>query len=144
MDTGIKVGDCMKTSLITISEEASVYDAAIKMKEKDVGTLLVTDAAKKIYGIITDEDLVKKAVAPRKMDARIKDIVSKPLLGISPEADISEAAKTMGLKNVKRLVVFKGSKVAGIISEKDIVHISPSLYDLIAEKERLKAALKEK
>jgi CBS domain-containing protein len=138
METGIKVGDCMKTSLITISEDASVYDAAVKMKDKDVSCLLVTDAKGKIYALVTDADLVRNALAPKKLGVKIKEIASKPLIGLEPDKDISEAANIMGAKNIKRLVVFKGSNVAGIISARDIVRISPSLYDLIAEKERVK------
>jgi len=108
------------------------------MKDKDVSCLLVTDAKGKIYALVTDADLVRNALAPKKLDVKIKDIASKPLVGLEPDKDISEAAKLMGAKNIKRLVVFKGSNVAGIISARDIVRISPSLYDLIAEKERVK------
>jgi len=138
METGIKVGDCMKTSLITVSEDASVYEAAIKMKDKDVSCLLVTDAKGKIYALVTDADLVRNALATKKLSVKIKEIASKPLIGLEPDKDISEAAKLMGAKNIKRLVVFKGNNVVGIISARDIVRISPSLYDLIAEKERVK------
>ncbi len=140
METGIKVGDCMKTALVTIDENASVYDAAALMKKKDVSGLFVTNARKEIYAVITDADIVKRAVAPKKMNAKVKDVASKPLVGIDASRDISEAAKLMGSRDVKRLVVFKQKKVAGIISVKDIIRISPSLYDLVAEKAAAQAA----
>ncbi len=140
METGIKVGDCMSTSLITISDADDVFKAANIMKEHDVGSLLVTNSKNQIHAIVTDTDIVHKAVAQKKLDVRVKDVASKPLVGVSPETDLRDAAKLMGEKNLKRLVVFKDRKqIVGIISERDIVRISPSLYDLIAERERLKA-----
>lgn len=139
MDTGIKVGDCMKTELATISESASIYDAAEKMTRQDVGCLVVTNDRDKIYALITDEDLVRKALAKKKLDLKVKDVASKPLIGLPPEADLTEAAKLMGKKRVKRLVIFRDRDVVGIISARDIVDLSPSLYDLIAERERIRA-----
>ncbi len=135
METGIKVGDIMKTSLITIADTSTVQQAAKIMKSHRVGSLLVNDKNRKIYAILTDRDLVEKAIAKGlKSNGTIAKLVSKPLVGIEPDADISEAAKLMGNEDLRRLVVLKEGKVVGILSEKDIVKISPSLYDLIAEK----------
>jgi signal-transduction protein with cAMP-binding, CBS, and nucleotidyltransferase domain len=136
MDTGIKVGDCMKTSLVTIDENASVYEAAELMTKKGVGSLLVEKKGK-VYGLVTDADLVRKCVAKRKMDLKVKNVASKPLVTIAPTVDLADAARMMGLKRIKRLVVVKDGRVSGIISETDIVQISPSLYDLIVERDRV-------
>ncbi len=129
----------MRSELVTISENASIYEAAEKMTRQDVGCLVVTDVRDKIYALITDEDLVRKVLAKKRLDAKVADVASKPLIGLPPDADLSEAAKLMGKKRVKRLVVFSGRDVVGLISARDIVNLSPSLYDLIAERERIKA-----
>jgi len=140
MDTGIKVGDCMRSELETIPDSASIFEAAEQMTRRDVGCLVVTNERDKIYALITDEDLVRKVLAKKKLDSTVKDVASKPLIGLPPSADLTEAAKLMGKKRVKRLVVFNpGHDVVGIISARDIVDLSPSLYDLIAERERIKA-----
>jgi predicted transcriptional regulator len=140
METGIKVGDCMKTTLVSIEENASIYDAAALMKKKNVSGLFVTDAKGEVHAMVTDADIVKRAVAPKKMNAKVKDVASKPLIGIDASRDLSEAARLMGQRDVKRLVVFKQKRVAGIVSVKDIIRISPSLYDLVAEKAVAQAA----
>lgn len=132
METGIKVGDCMKTNLVTVSESASVMQAAGVMKEKDVNSLLVVDAMGEKSGLVTSGDLVRRSLATGKVDATVGAIASKPYVTISPDADISEAAGLMGKKGVKRLVVKKGNDVVGIISQVDIIRITPSLYELIA------------
>lgn len=141
MQTGIKVGDCMKTSLVTISDDAEVHEAAALMRDKDVGSLLVTDASKKIYGIVTERDLVVKALAGNKCGAQVKELACKPLKTISVDVDLSDAARQMGSKDIKRLVVTRNGKIVGIISQKDIIRISPSLYDLIAEESARKGDL---
>lgn len=139
METGIKVGDCMKSTVATIQDDASIVDAAKKMHDKDVGSLLIVDLKKKPVGMVTTSDIVKKAVANKKLDCKVRDIASKRLLTVSIQADLTEAAKLMGANNIKRLLVEdEKGKLAGIISSKDIIRISPSLYDLIAERERLK------
>ncbi|MFQ5405917.1 MAG: cyclic nucleotide-binding/CBS domain-containing protein [Candidatus Micrarchaeia archaeon] len=141
METGIKVGDCMTTKLVTISGKASIIDAARKMNECDVGSLLVTDSKQKIYAIATESDLVRKALSTGNLNHEIKDVASFPLLTVPATSDVSQAAKLMGKKSIKRLIVVSAGKIAGIISSKDIVRISPSLYDLIAEQQRIKAEI---
>lgn len=130
----------MTTTLVTVRESASVVEAARLMKKSRIGSLLVTDDDGKIYGILTADDIVGKAVAFEKTNEPVKAFASKPLLCVPMDADLSEAAELMGKKNVKRLIVTgPGGRISGLISDRDIVKISPSLYDLIAERERLKA-----
>jgi len=136
MQTGVKVGDCMQQSLAVIRGEASLFEVAKKMKATKVGSLLVVDDKKNPFAIITERDIVWKALAKGSTKQKAKAIASRPLMTTAPEADISEAAKVMRDRDVKRLVVAKEGKVVGIISEKDIVRISPSLFDLISEEER--------
>ncbi|MGC9114126.1 MAG: cyclic nucleotide-binding/CBS domain-containing protein [Candidatus Micrarchaeia archaeon] len=130
----------MKTSLVTIRDDAPAYEAASLMRDNNVGSVLVTNASNKIYGIVSERDLVVKVLAANKCGAVVKEVASKPVLTIAADADLSEAARMMGEKNVKRLAVARNGEVIGIISQKDIIRISPSLYDLIAEtaKARLK------
>ena len=136
MQTGVRVGDCMQRSLALINADASLFDAAKAMKAKKVGSLLVVDRKKNPFAIITERDVVWKALARGKTKVKVKDIASKPLVTIPPEADILEAARVMSDEDVKRLVVAKEGKVVGLISEKDMVRISTSLFDLISEEEK--------
>lgn len=136
METGIRVGDVMSRSLVTIGEDASIFDVAKVMKRRDVGSVLVKDPKGIIYGIVTERDLVWKALGTGKLKAKAKNVASKPLLSIPISADLREAASLMGKRSRKRLVVTRDSKIVGILSEKDIVNISPSLYDLIAEEQK--------
>ncbi|MFH0713507.1 MAG: CBS domain-containing protein [Candidatus Micrarchaeota archaeon] len=132
METGVKVGDCMKTSLVTVPESSSVVLAARKMAETGVGSILVTNQ-KGIYGILTERDLVVKALANNKVNLTVKEVCTKTLITISKQEDISQAARLMGEKGIKRLVVTDNGKLVGIVSQKDLISIAPSLYDAINE-----------
>lgn len=134
METGIKVGDVMQSRLVSLSSEETVLNAARLMKKHDIGSILV-EVSGRISGIVTHTDLVEKCLAEGKGGScKLKEVMSKPLVGIEPEADISDAAKLLGNEDLRRLVVMKNNRIVGIVSEKDIIKISPSLYDLIAEK----------
>ncbi len=137
MDTGIKVGDCMKALLVTISYNDTVEKAAKLMKKHDLGSVLVADG-RNIEAIVTEGDIVRNAVAKGRLDIPIRKVASRPLLCIRADKDLVEAAKALARNNIRRLaVVDSAGKVVGMISERDILKISPALYDLIAEREHL-------
>lgn len=127
----------MKALLVTISYDDTVELAAKLMKKHDIGSVLVVDG-KKIEAIVTEGDIVRKAVAVGKLDVPIRKVASKPLLTIRADRDLVEAAKALARNKIRRLaVVNSAGKVVGMISERDILKISPALYDLIAEREHL-------
>ncbi len=125
----------MKTSLASVSEDSTVVEAAKMLRDKRVGSLLVFDSKHNIYGIVTERDLATKALASGRIDIKVKDICTKKLLTITVTADISQAAQLMGEKSIKRIVVTSNGKIVGIVSQKDLITISPSLYDSIAQVE---------
>ncbi len=132
VDTGIKVGDCMKTKIITINADSTAIEAAKKIREFNVGSLLV-EKNDKIIGIVTEKDLVVKSLSTGNLNMKVGDFMSANLIQIGDDADLSEAAKIMGENKIKRLIVTHAGKIMGIISQKDIISISPSLYDLISQ-----------
>ena len=127
----------MKGLLVTISYDDTVEKAAKLMKKHDLGSVLVADG-RKIEAIVTEGDIVRKAVAAGKLDIPLRKVASKPLLSIRADRDLVEAAKALARNDIRRLaVVDSAGKVVGMISERDILKISPALYDLIAEREHL-------
>lgn len=136
METGILVGDVMSKGMVTISPGESVKRACEIMAKHDISGLTVTDKGK-LAGMLTQGDLIPmiaKGRDPKKV--KVKDIMGKKKISISPTADISEAAGLMVSKGVKRLPVLIKGRLIGVITQTDIVRISPSVYDLIFEKAR--------
>jgi CBS domain-containing protein len=65
--------------------------------------------------------------------------MSSPLITVSDEAAIDEAAKKMAAQKVRRLVVERNHQKIGIIGESDIIRIDPELHFLIRERSKLRA-----
>ncbi|MEM5827888.1 MAG: CBS domain-containing protein [Candidatus Aenigmatarchaeota archaeon] len=126
----VKLKDIMTTKLQTIDENKSVYEAAKKMKK--VSSLLVKRRGK-IYGIITDTDIVKRVVAkgldPKKV--KVKDIVSTPLITLDENEDVRKASYVMMKRGIKRIVVTRNGRVVGIVTATDIARYVPNYLDLI-------------
>ena len=68
-----------------------------------------------------------------------KEIMSAPLVTIDADKTISEAAKRMSLLNIRRLGVMYKGNLAGIISSKDILAVTPELIEIIQEKARIES-----
>lgn len=139
MKTGIKVMDAMTREPVTISPNATIKEAAKRMMERGVGGILVQENQEP-KGILTEKDIVKNVVATAQDPAKIivKDVMSKILVTIAPDQDIYEALLMMGEKDLRRLPVVHENKVVGLLTFKDVIRIQPQLFDVIAEKFRIK------
>jgi CBS domain-containing protein len=103
----MKVADIMRKKLETIEELSSIQEAAQKMKDKNVSSLVVVDASGKPQGIVTERDLVRKVCIN---DVRIstvtnKEIMSSPIITIESNSSPSEAADMMLQYNLRHLLV---------------------------------------
>ncbi len=117
----MRVRNVMVKNVKTISPEATMAEAAKKMKRYKIGCLVVVDV-EKVVGIITERDLAYKIVAERRsLDTRVGDIMTKDLKTISPEKSIKDAAKVMAAHVIRRLPVIEDGKLVGIISIEDIM-----------------------
>jgi CBS domain-containing protein len=137
--TEVKVKDVMSTTVVTVRETDSVELAGQLMNKHDIGSVVVVDLNGKPVGIITERDAVGRVVAknlqPRKVQA--KTIMSAPIITTSPEMDINDAARRMSKLGIRRLVVMDRGKLIGIVTSKDILSITPELFNIITEKARI-------
>lgn len=134
MGSNIKVGEIMVKNVITIEKGKGIKDAAMLMAHHNIGSVVVVEG-KKAIGILTERDIVRKAVKEGDIEKKVEDIMSTPIIVIKPDNSIEEAAKAMKENKVKRLVVIDDEEnLVGIIAEDDIIKILPSLVDLIEEK----------
>jgi CBS domain-containing protein len=103
----ITVSDFMRKKLETIEASASVQEAAKKMKDKNVSSLVVVDVDGKPQGLVTERDLVRKVCINDVCTGTVtnKEIMSSPLITIDSSSSSSEAADLMLLHNVRHLLV---------------------------------------
>jgi CBS domain-containing protein len=94
----------------------NVYEVAVKMKENNVGSIPIVDGSR-IVGVITDRDIVTRCVAEKHpASSKVEDIMSRDLITIGPEADVSEAAHLMAENQIRRLPVVEGDTLVGMVS----------------------------
>lgn len=135
MKTGFKVCDAMTENPIAVTSGTSLQDCAKIMAEKHVGALLIKKS-EELQGIITEQDIVRKAVA-KGIDAsksKVGDYMEINMMSISPEADIFDALLKMRDSNIRHLPVIDGKNFLGLLTLKDILKIEPQLFDLLVEK----------
>jgi CBS domain-containing protein len=120
-----KVKDFMTKGVLTIDEEKTIFEAAELMSQKEVGDVVVLNGEIP-RGIVTERDFVRRVVAKKRpLDAKISDVMSKPLIIIGPEASLKEAARKMVNNRIRRLPVVKQHKLVGIIAVSDFArHLS--------------------
>jgi CBS domain-containing protein len=112
----MKVKDLMTTDPTVVKPEDMVSQAATHMKQEDCGALPVV-ANGKLVGIITDRDIVVRAIASGK-DPRstpVSAVMTADPVTLSPDASDDEAEKLMGERQVRRLPVVDDGKLVGIL-----------------------------
>lgn len=139
--TKMVVKDVMSSPVITVTENETVDKVAKFMEMQELGCIIVTDKDGRPLGVITERDLVTRVLAKNKLPSKLKakGVMTSPLITISPDVTLSNAARQMSRLNVRRLgVVYKGDLV-GILSSKDILAVTPELLETIQEKARIES-----
>jgi CBS domain-containing protein len=113
------VKSLMTKRVLTIESQETVFEAAKLMSQKEVGDLIVVDNEMPV-GIVTERDFVRRVMARGKtLDTKVSDVMSSPLVMISPDASVKEAARKMVKHRIRRLPVLKEHKLMGIIVVSD-------------------------
>ena len=120
----MNVRDVMRRNVITIDPNSSILGAMKKMVNERITSLIVEKPTdKSIYGIITRKDIVNKVIAYNKdlETTKVSEIMSEPLMTISPEMSIDTVARLMAKTDIRRFPVMEGNKLVGMVSNSDIL-----------------------
>lgn len=150
----MKAHEIMSRSVVTVSPTTSVRDIAQMMAEKRISGIPVVAQDGSVVGMVSESDLIRRAeigtVPERKWwlsffgdpDALARqyrkthglkagDVMSRPVVSVGEDADLSEIASILEKRNVKRLPVVRDGKLVGIISRADLVRaLSQSQPDI--------------
>jgi CBS domain-containing protein len=110
-------GDCQ-----CIGENDSVLDAAKRMAELDVGALPICGEDDRLKGMLTDRDIVVKALAKGKDPAATKpaELAQGDVVWIDADASVDDALASMKDHKVRRLPVIDDHRLVGILSQGDL------------------------
>jgi CBS domain-containing protein len=123
----VHVSDVMTTASVTESPSDTLRAAASYMWSQQTGSLLVMDGDQ-LLGIITERDIMKAVARGHDLDAMsVSEVMTKDVLTVAPETPLYEAARHMAARWIRHLPVVDGSKVVGMISQRDLVGILAAL-----------------
>jgi CBS domain-containing protein len=117
----------MSADVASIRTDATLVDAARQMRASGVGGLPVEDSEGKIVGILTERDVIVRALAEGR-DARagrVQEVATLDPITCTPRDDVGAALATMRRHEVQRLPVVEGDALVGVISLADIVFERP-------------------
>jgi CBS domain-containing protein len=113
----------MTKDLVSVTSDALLTEAAKQMRDHSVGDVLVTDANGRLRGILTDRDIVVRALAEGKRpeETTCGAICSDEITTLAPKDDSDRAVVLMRTKGVRRLpVIDDGGKAVGILTLGDL------------------------
>ncbi len=116
----MRISDVMTPNPRTVQLTDDLQTAARIMRDEDTGVVPVLEDGR-LVGMVTDRDIVIRAVADGDFQCTIDDIVTDDPVCATPEMSTAEAAELMGEHQIRRLpVVDKDEKLVGIVSIGDI------------------------
>jgi CBS domain-containing protein len=117
------VSEHMTASLLTISAEATVGEAAAAMVERGVGAVVVLEG-EAIAAILTERDVLKAVAGGNDGSAPVADWMTRHPETIEPEDTTDHAATLMIHGGFRHLPVVLGGKVVGIVSIRDLMKVA--------------------
>jgi len=130
----------MSPDVTCVGERESLADAARKMAELNVGSLPICGEDDRLKGMITDRDLVVKALAKNRNPAEVTagDLAEGKPVTIGADDDVNELLSTMATHRVRRLPVIDGHRLVGIVALADVARALPDrpvgdLLDALSE-----------
>lgn len=116
----MRLKEIMTTSVESIEVNATVQQAAKKMKVCDVGMLPVTDKGR-VVGIVTDRDLVTRALAEGRTAITVREAMTPDPIMLEQNRDVEDAVQTMVGHRIGRLVVKDTmDRMVGVVSAADL------------------------
>src|SRR5512134_1766781 len=120
-----KCSDIMTQELVVATPANTVTEVARLMKAEDIGPILIVDNEQNrtLVGIITDRDLVVKAIAEGldPKTTKVNEVMSKKLVTCYTDDDIEQAMNAMAQYQLRRIpVVEENMRLVGIISQADV------------------------
>ena len=119
--------DVMTKHVVDIQLDATVSDAIEKMREWNVSSLLVRrQDSTDTWGFMSRKDVLEKVVA-RGLDSdtvHVYEIMTKPVITVPPNCSLRDCAALMVRADIRRVLVFDGQDIVGIVSSSDIFNVA--------------------
>ncbi len=122
----MKVSDILSSkgnAVSTIPPDVRVGAVVARFNEEHIGSLVVTDPAGAMVGLIAERDIVR-ALGEGDGDLferRVRDVMHRQPATCAPDDDIKSVMRTMTQRRLRHLPVLQGSALVGMVSIGDVV-----------------------
>lgn len=132
IESEIPISEIMNQRVVELEVSSTVLEVASAMMENNVGSIILKKDEEAV-GIITERDIVGKVTTKDATPSSITagEIMSSPIISAEPASSVIDASKIMVKSNIRRLAVAKGGDIVGIITDRDILSISPVLNTIL-------------
>lgn len=115
--------DAKGRKVLSISADASVFDAIKMMADESVGSLVVLDENDGLVGIVTERDYARKVIVKGRSsrDTRVADIMTADVLTTSGDRTVNSCMEIMTEKKLRHLPVVEDGRVIAMVSIGDLV-----------------------
>lgn len=142
----MKVRDVMTPNVVSVTADLTVAEVAKLMLDRRISAVPVIDGSEKVVGVISEGDLIRRPELdtdkPRSRwlrffmsdedrardyvkthGLRARDVMSQPVVGVSPDATLTDVVNLMTARRIKRVMVLEHGKLVGVITRSDLLRM---------------------
>jgi CBS domain-containing protein len=111
--------------LVTVPQDTSILEVVRAMTKHKVGAMIISDDQKKVIGIFTERDLMKRVVA-EEVDTKqtpISAVMTRKLISVSINESVPYCLRKMKEKKFRHMLIVEGRHVVGIVSQRDLIDV---------------------
>lgn len=114
------VQQLMTESVISLSPNQTIEEAARLMNENNIGALPVVEN-NQVVGMLTDRDITIRSTADGGNEKQpVSQVMTNEIISVTPETLVEEAARLMSEKQIRRLPVLQNNQIVGMVSLGDV------------------------
>ncbi len=112
------------TEIRHVRPHETLLDAARKLREHNIGALLVIDEQEKLVGLISERDIVRSVIRFENslVERPVSDVMTRSLITCAPGDDIVETLAVMNGKNIRHIPVLEGDRIRAMVSIREFDH----------------------
>lgn len=132
--------------ILAIDAQATIFQAAGKMKDSQIGCLLALSRNGKVVGIVTERDIVAKVVAEGGSAAvvRVEDIMTRSVVSVVPGTPAQDAQRLMATHGIRHLPIIEKGVPVGMVSSRDLLsHQLSAVQAIVKEQSRVLTTLEK-
>ena len=122
--------------VIILPVGAALTDVVEVLSEQSIGTVMLTDAAGDLAGIISERDIIRTVhrQGPKALEMRAEDLMQTSVVTCTPDMSIENVLALMGAHTIRHVPVVRGREILGLVSVRDVLDTQKEM--LLADAER--------